>query len=56
MTLSVSRLYIIDDRTVNEYGAVDGMTAGRRKLSIKRKCAPSPSAALVIKNLTRHEM
>jgi hypothetical protein len=38
--MSVSTLYIIDDRMVNEYGAAGGMRAGRRKVSIRRNCVP----------------
>jgi hypothetical protein len=38
MTPSLSRLYIIDDRMINEYGAVGGMRTGRG--STRRKPAP----------------
>jgi hypothetical protein len=40
--LSVSRLYSVDDKMINEYEAVDGTGIGRRKLNTWRKSAPLP--------------
>jgi hypothetical protein len=39
MTPSVSRLYIIDGRIINEYGAVGGMWTGRGNLCTRRNTA-----------------
>jgi hypothetical protein len=38
--LSVSRLYIVDDRMFNEYGAV-GMKVDRKKPKYSEKTCPS---------------
>jgi hypothetical protein len=40
--MTVSRLYNLDDRMINEYGAVDGMRIGRGNRSTRRKLAPVP--------------
>jgi hypothetical protein len=42
MLLSVSRLYSIDDKVINKYGAVGGMRVDRWKQSIQRKPVPVP--------------
>jgi hypothetical protein len=42
MTLSVSVLYSVDDRMVNQYGAVGGMKIGMEGRSSGRKLAPVP--------------
>jgi hypothetical protein len=42
MTLSVSRLYSISDRMINEYGVVGWMRIGRGDWSTRRKPAPVP--------------
>jgi hypothetical protein len=38
--LSVPRLHSVDDRTINEYGAVGGIRFGRGKRRTRRKRAP----------------
>jgi hypothetical protein len=40
--LSVSKVYSIDDRMINVYGAAVGIIMGRGDLSIQRKPAPVP--------------
>jgi hypothetical protein len=40
--LLVSRQHSGDDRTTDDYEAVDGITTGRRNRSIRRKSAPVP--------------
>jgi hypothetical protein len=47
-TLSVSRPFSVYDRMVDEYGAVAGMTIGRRNRTTRRKSAPVPLWALQI--------
>jgi hypothetical protein len=42
MTLSVSGLYDVDDRIINEYGAVSGIRIGKGNRSTQRKPAPLP--------------
>jgi hypothetical protein len=39
--LSVSRLYSVDDRMINEYGALGGMSTGRGKMKYSEKTCPS---------------
>jgi hypothetical protein len=41
-TLPVSRLYRLDDRLINEYGAVGGMTVGKGNWSTRRILDPVP--------------
>jgi hypothetical protein len=41
-TLSVLRLYSVDDRMVNEYGAVGGLKVGRGNRITRRKAALLP--------------
>jgi hypothetical protein len=41
LTLSVSRLYSVDDRMINEYEVDDGMRIGRGKLRIQKNLAPN---------------
>jgi hypothetical protein len=36
------RLYSVDDRMINEYGAVGGIRTGRGNGSTRRKPAPAP--------------
>jgi hypothetical protein len=43
MALPVSRLYSINDRMINEYGAVDRMRIGRGNLGTWRNPGPVPS-------------
>jgi hypothetical protein len=38
----VSRLYIIDDRTINKYGAVGGLIIGRGNRIARRKSTAMP--------------
>jgi hypothetical protein len=48
MTLSLSRLYIVDDGVINEYEAVKGKKIGRGNRSTRRKFAPVPFCATQI--------
>jgi hypothetical protein len=41
-------LYSVDDKLINEYGAVCGMKIGRRNRSTQRKLAPVPIFPLQI--------
>jgi hypothetical protein len=42
MTLSVSELHSIDDRTINEYGVGGGMRIGRVNQRTRREHGPVP--------------
>jgi hypothetical protein len=39
---SISKLYSVDDKIINECGAVDGMRIGRGNRSSRRKSAIAP--------------
>jgi hypothetical protein len=39
LTLSISELYSVNDRTIDEYGAVGGMRIGRENRRTRRKPA-----------------
>jgi hypothetical protein len=42
MTLSVTRLYRVDDRMINEFGTAGGMRIGRGNRSTRTLSAPVP--------------
>jgi hypothetical protein len=54
MTMSVTRLYSGDDRMINEYGAVGGMTMRitRGNRSSRRKPVPVPLSTIIGHDLT----
>jgi hypothetical protein len=43
MTLSVSRLYTVDDRKINEYEAIHGLQTGMGNWSTQEKTNPIPT-------------
>jgi hypothetical protein len=45
MMLSVSKLYSLNDKMINEYGAVGGIKVDRWNQSMQRKVLPLPLSA-----------